>query len=69
MSYKVTITISPEQRDNIVLALRKRVRDWEDDAQNYSGSRHQRMKNICLKNAKECEKIIDEVYGGLVEKV
>ena len=66
MDYKITITITPLQRDFIIAGLKKIALEWDESAKEAS---NQRMKNILLQNAKLCRDTIDKVYAGSVEKI
>ncbi|MBW6431553.1 hypothetical protein K0A96_00020 [Patescibacteria group bacterium] len=71
MDYKITITISPFQRDLIISGLKGCANDWHESAESYATMErpNKRMVKICLKNADLCRETIDEVYAGSVEQV
>ena len=69
MDYKITITITPLQRDFIIAGLKKIALEWDESAKEYTKPRNQRTKNILLNHAKLCRNTIDEVYAGNVEKI
>ncbi len=66
MDYKITITITPLQRDFIIAGLKKTALEWDESAKEAS---NQRMKNILLNHAKLCRDTIDKVYAGSVKKI